>query len=394
MNIYIFIKQAFLSIKANKLRAFLSTLWIIIWISSFVIMLAMWEWAKASIAEGFDGKNNVITVLQNSRPKSSAKDVLTEDISELIKTKLPWIKDTFITSDVLVDLEYNGKKLRDWIVVPVQQGYLEFKKIELLYWNSFTKDDFKENKRVIIIWNKLVKSTFKDVNPIWKKMTLWWVEFTVKGILSKKNWSVDVSIYSPYSTVKNTLWIKSIRDIIVVIDDEKKIDSINKYLDYFLYKKSFIDKYKDVKFRTRTNKESMEQLGAIVQSMSLLLLWIWAIALIVWWIGIMNIMLVSVTERTREIWIRKAIWATNLNILSQFLIESILLTLIWAIVALWFSEWAVYLISVLIKDFNPIINTNVVVTATSVATGMWIVFGLMPAYKAAKLKIIDALSFE
>ena len=394
MNIYIFIKQAFLSIKANKLRAFLSTLWIIIWISSFVIMLAMWEWAKASIAEGFDGKNNVITVLQNSRPKSSAKDVLTEDISELIKTKLPWIKDTFITSDVLVDLEYNGKKLRDWIVVPVQQGYLEFKKIELLYWNSFTKDDFKENKRVIIIWNKLVKSTFKDVNPIWKKMTLWWVEFTVKGILSKKNWSVDVSIYSPYSTVKNTLWIKSIRDIIVVIDDEKKIDSINKYLDYFLYKKSFIDKYKDVKFRTRTNKESMEQLGAIVASMSLLLLWIWAIALIVWWIGIMNIMLVSVTERTREIWIRKAIWATNLNILSQFLIESIILTLIWAILALWFSEWAVYLISVLIKDFNPIINTNVVVTATSVATGMWIVFGLMPAYKAAKLKIIDALSFE
>jgi putative ABC transport system permease protein len=126
-----------------------------------------------------------------------------------------------------------------------------------------------------------------------------------------------------------------------------------------------------------------------------LLLWaIGSIALIVWWIWIMNIMLVSVTERTREIWIRKAIWATKTNILFQFLIESVILSIIGCIVAVTFCYWVTYLISQFVGIVQAEITSSVLVMASSVSVWMWIIFGLMPAWKAARLKPIDALRFE
>ena len=141
----------------------------------------------------------------------------------------------------------------------------------------------------------------------------------------------------------------------------------------------------------------MKQISDMSKSFTYFLVWIWAISLVVWWIGIMNIMLVSVTERTREIWIRKAIWATNFNIMYQFLIEAIILTLIGSLIAIWLS----YGLARVINNFSPpdlwfkcIINTNILVIAIAVSVTMWLSFGLMPAYKAARLKPIDALHFE
>jgi putative ABC transport system permease protein len=108
----------------------------------------------------------------------------------------------------------------------------------------------------------------------------------------------------------------------------------------------------------------------------------------------MNIMLVSVTERTREIWIRKAIWATKTNILFQFLVESIILSMIGCVVAVWLCYWLAYLIARFAPDYEPVITTSVLLLASWVSIWMWIIFGLMPAWKAARLKPIDALRWE
>jgi putative ABC transport system permease protein len=150
----------------------------------------------------------------------------------------------------------------------------------------------------------------------------------------------------------------------------------------------------EVTFTVETNEDVLKQINKIIGQMKLLLWAIGSISLVVWWIWIMNIMLVSVTERTREIWIRKAIWATKTNILFQFLIESIILSVIGCVIAVCFCYWVTYWITKFFPDFRAIITESVLVLASSVAIWMWIIFGLMPAWKAARLKPVDALRWE
>lgn len=394
MNIYLFIKQALWSIRANKLRSFLSTLWIIIWIASFVIMLSLWEWAKASILKEFSWSSDVITVVKKYNTNWFAKNIITEKIAQEINEKVPWVINTFPIFESWNIRPFYGDKSIWWQLKWVSLWYLKNKKIEIEYWSFFNKNDYDNDVRMVILWNKIIKETFKDENPLWKKINIWWEIFIVSWLLKEKNWEYDYSLYIPSTTLKNIFNIETLSEIQVVVDDEKHIDSIKKNLEYFLFKKSQIEKKKDVTFETRTNKEQLKQMQWIITKFSLLLGWIWAISLIVWGIWIMNIMLVSVTERTREIGIRKAIWASNWNIMTQFLIESIILTLIWSIVAVIFSYWVVSIIDKFIPDFSPLINLTVIWIATWVSVWMWILFWLMPAYKAAKLKPIDALHFE
>lgn len=393
MNFYIFIKQAFWSIKANKLRSFLSTLGIIIGISSFVIMLSLWEWAKESIKKEFSWSTDVITLTKKESQESLALDIINNKLPNIIKQKVPNVSNVFTLYNTYLEAVYNDKNL-NWTINWIDKWYLQFKKIQLEYWNYFDKNNFLKSEKVAIIWNKLVKKNFENENPIWKHISIWWEPFLVTWILKKKSWKYDYNIFIPSATINNILNVNKIDKIEIIVKDQNKISSTKDNLNYFLWKKSFTQNMNDVKFRTRTDDEELKMANEIIGKISLLLAWIWAIALIVGWIWIMNIMLVSVTERTREIGIRKAIWATNRIIMLQFLIESIILTLIWSIIALWFSHGAVYLIWTISAEFQPIINMNVILIATWVAVSMWVIFWLMPAYKAAKLKIIDALSFE
>jgi len=393
MNFYLFIKQAFLSIFANKLRSFLSTLGIIIGISSFVIMLSLWEGAKASIMKEFEWSSNVMTISSKSNPTSSAKPVLTEDISDSIPDKIPNVTHSFIKKQ-----SYNGAFYKDksvgYTLAWIQPDFLQFKDAKLLYGSYFDTEIYTNKDKVALLGYKLIKDTFWEENPLGKQITISWEKFLVWGILAEKNWEFDYTVFIPHTTMKHVLNVDTIESIEVVVSDEKIIDDIKKNLEFYLWKKSATDKFTDVLFQIRTNKDQLKQINNIVGKMTLLLAGIWAIALVVWGIGIMNIMLVSVTERTREIWIRKAIWARNSDIMLQFLIESIILTLIGSIIAIWFSYWVVKIIDTFIPDFSPVINGNVIMIATTVAVCMGILFGLMPAYKAAKLKVIDALSFE
>jgi len=132
--------------------------------------------------------------------------------------------------------------------------------------------------------------------------------------------------------------------------------------------------------------------------MNYLLLAIWAISLLVGWIWVMNIMIVSVTERTREIWIRKAIWALDRDIIAQFLVESVIIVVIGWLIALWLSFWIVAVLNKAFAntdfEFKAVITYEVVLVALWLTTAIGIIFWILPARKAAKLKPIDALRFE
>jgi putative ABC transport system permease protein len=408
MNFYILLKQWFSSIFANKLRSILSILWIVIGISSVVIMLAVWEWAKQSILSSFDNIDNLVTIEKkydywpapdtknpwSTTTYNTAKEVITKDIADILKEKVYGIQSVIYASIVNVwDIKYNSKPIY-WTVKWISFDYLQTKDYKIKDGSYFSRENYENDDKVVILWYSLVYDSFWKENPIWKKITLGWWTFIVKWILEKNNWNTDYNVFIPVTTAMNRLWSKELEKIEVFTDKKLDINPIKKDLQYYLLSKSWTSNPSDVKFTVRTNEDALKQVNEIVWKMRLLLGAIGSIALVVWWIWIMNIMLVSVTERTREIWIRKAIWASNSNILFQFLIESIILSMIWCLIAVWACYWIAYGVAKILPDFKPIITVSVLVISSLVSIWMGIIFWIMPAWKAARLKPIDALRFE
>lgn len=413
MNFWIFIKQWLSSIWANKLRSILSILWIVIWISSVVVMLAIWEWTKKQILSSFDNIDNLITIEKKytwneqkvawgwkeatvDEYVSPVKDVINIETADQLKSNVFWILDiAYTVTTNLWDVNYNSKPIH-WDVQWISKWYLQIKWYKIKDGSYFSNINYSNNDKVAILWHELVNEAFWKENPIWKVILMWWTPFIVQWILDKKSWVTDWTIFIPSSTAVNRLWSKDLQKIEVFADKRLSVNDVKKNLQFFLLKKSWTTIPSEVKFQVKTNEDALKQVNQIIGQMKLLLWAIGSIALIVWWIWIMNIMLVSVTERTREIWIKKAIWATKLNIMLQFLVESIILSLIWCIIAVWLCYFFVYLINKFwqASNFSASITSSVIIMASSVSILMWIIFGLMPAWKAARLKPIDALRYE
>lgn len=413
MNILLFVKQAISSIKSNKLRSFLSALWIIIWILSFVLMLSFWEWTKAQIKQSIWAAANVVNVMKwrdwmwwmdwswwkSQRSKKEWKNIFTEEIVAEIKQKVPNVSKAILGYNwFYAPTIYRWKKV-DWIYNfnPVTQDFFKDKWAKLILWSYFWQDDFKERRKVVILWNKLVKPIFWNENPIWQKLSIWWEIFFVWWVLEEKWFEYDNYAFMPNTVAKKFFWKDDWNKLEVYSKTEDQVDQLKKDLNYFLFKKTALENYEDVDYSLSTNKDLLKQVEQFTKQFTYFLVWIWAISLIVWWIWIMNITLVSVTERTREIWIRKAIWASNFSVLFQFLIESVILTFLWSTIAIALS----YLIVRFVDTYKPlwpelaiVINMDVLIIAIAVSITIWVVFGIMPAYKAARLKPIDALHFE
>lgn len=410
MGFFLFIKQWFSSIWANKLRSILSILWIVIGISSVVIMLAIGEWAKAQILSSFDNIDNLITIEKKysweerkissgmvgmSTPEyNPVKDVITTEIAEQLPEKVFGILDIAYTLSVNIwNVNYNSKPIH-WSVYWASNWYFKAKWYKIRDWSWFSNSNYENLDKVVILWYELVREAFWTKNPLWEIVFLWGSPFIVQWVLDKKNWMTDWSIYIPSTTASERLWAKDLEKIEVFTDKRLSVDTVKRDLQFFLLKNSGVSHPSEAKFKVRTNEDALKQVNEIIWQMKLLLWAIGSIALIVGWIWIMNIMLVSVTERTREIWIKKAIWATKINIMFQFLVESVILSMIWCIIAVSLCYLIVYLVNRFVPDFNAVITMSVLTMASSVSIWMWIIFGLMPAWKASRLKPIDALRYE
>ena len=248
--------------------------------------------------------------------------------------------------------------------------------------------------KVAVLGNKVAKDLFWEENPVWKNIKMENIILQVIGVLDEDAMA-DWYIFIPMNTAKiRILWTKEYHSLFLSTTHSELIDSTKNEIEDSLRIFYGIKEWNSNNFSVTTQKEILEIVDKIMWIMSTFLACIAAISLLVGWIWVMNIMLVSVTERTKEIWIRKAIWAKKSDIVSQFLAESVLMTVIWWIIWILLSILVIWTVNHVQDTINAVITVKSVLIAVLSSISIGLLFGIMPARNAAKLKPIDALRFE
>jgi len=385
------------SIRSNKLRSSLSMLWIIIWVSSVIILTAIWNWSTQTIVNKIQELwTNILTIspwwwFWWSREKATARDILNSNIVSSIEDNisgLDWVLPIISTNWQLVAWANDMSATVYWI----EPDYFGVKNVKIVYGLNITKENIDNLDKVAVIWQDALTWLFSWENPIWKTLKMWNNVFQVIWVI-EENSALDWAIFIPLSTASIRItWQKYYSQIIVSVTNTDAVDAKQVEINTLLIKELKVTDTSSLPYRIMNQSQMLENISSITQTLTLLLSWIAWISLLVWWIWIMNIMLVSVTERTKEIWIRKAIWWWKWDILLQFLTEASSLSIIWWIIGILFSYFIVYLLNSF--SITAIISTNSIIISFLFSLVIWLIFWILPAYKAANLRPIDALRFE
>ena len=393
--------NAITDLSRNKLRTGLSMLGIIIWVFSVIVMLSVWNWATEEIVWEINSMwTNIISIMPGSSFISAANgsrwdyaklDEKTISFLETNISNIAWIAPILNWSKLV---SYWETTLSNAWIVWTTPEYFEIRTSELLQGTFFTKNDEKNMNKVAVLWESVSDDLFEDQDPIWKKIKIWNDMFTVIGKI-EEDMAINRWVYIPISTAKvRTIWSSMYSVIFLSTKNWDLINATKNEIEEWLRKFYWIKEWNKSNFNVTTQKDFLEIVDKIMWVMSTFLASIAAISLLVWWIWVMNIMLVSVTERTKEIWIRKAIGAKKSDIVSQFLAESVLMTIIGGIIGILLSILIVRIVNNVQDTIHAVISLKSVLIAVISSISIWLIFGIMPAKNAAKLKPIDALRFE
>lgn len=383
------------SIRANKLRSTLSMLGIIIWVSSVIILTAIWAGSQKSIVDKVEEMGTNILTLSLNRmwwvnSRSVASDILDQNLVNEIK-KISWIKaiaPVISTNGQLIYWSSNTSASILWI----NSEYFTAKNINISYGMWFTQIHQDNLDKVAIIWQTILTDLFSWVEPIGKNIKVGNSVFEVIWVI-EENSTLDSSIFIPISTAWiRIVWQKYFSEVIIAVENSDTISQTQEEINNKLIEFLNIENTLSLPYRIRNQAEMLSNLSSITETLTMLLSGIAWISLLVGGIWVMNIMLVSVTERTKEIWIRKAIWAGKNDILVQFLTEAVTLSILWWIIGIAFSFWVVQLLNYF--SIAAIVTQWSLLLSFSFSFLIWVVFGLLPAYKASKLRPIEALRFE
>jgi putative ABC transport system permease protein len=405
------LKTALRALTVNKSRSALTILGIVIGISSIMIIVSLGEGAKGLIlgqVQGIGSKTvAVIPGRQPSGPSDMAQmftdSLKQKDIDALQKKENVPEAELVMPIVVGADTASVGNEMYSITIFGATDA---LQKILDAYPDKgvfFSEDDVKEYAPNIVIGNKIAEKLFANEDPIGQKLRINGKNFRIVGVLGKEGsgiFNFDEAVLLPYTTAQQYIFgTKFFQRIVIQVYSEDMVDSAIVNVENTIRNShNIIDPTKD-DFFVETPADVLSRLGVIMTALTWLLSSLAAISLVVGGIGIMNIMLVSVTERTREIGLRKAIGASEGDILEQFLMEAVLLTSLGGFVGIAVGSALSFLFAFLINKFGGISWTFVfpfigALLGVGTTVLMGLLFGIYPAKRAAKMEPIEALRFE
>lgn len=400
-------KIAVLSLKTNKMRSCLTSLGIIIGVAAVIVMLAIGTGASTKVTKDMESMgSNLLTVRSASanqggvRQGAGSRPTLTLKDAIAINRLARGVEAVAPVSNQNQQIIY-GNQNWSTTVYGTTGRYLGIKAYEILIGRNFTPEDIKNSTKVAIIGSTVSSELFGDVNPVGKTLRIGGVPFRVIAVLKTKGSSGpfdnDDLIFIPITTAQKKVFgvyfPGTVNMIVVKSQTPELMEYTEEDINEILIKRHNIGINQEKDFEIRNSAEFQERLKSTVKTFSILLGSIASVSLLVGGIGIMNIMLVSVTERTREIGIRMAIGARSSDIRKQFLIEALLLAIIGGLIGVVAGVLTSFLVTKF-SDLTAEITPFSIILSLSFSAIVGVLFGFYPAYKASLLNPIDALRYE
>lgn len=399
------LKIALKAIYNNKLRCFLTMLGIIIGVASVITMLAIGQGSKDSIKEQIaEMGSNMIMIHPGNMQKGGIRQ--NSDDMQVLKLEdyealgnIPGIAQLSPSVNSAGQL-VNGNNNYPSTVYGISPGYLDIRKLKVKDGTMFSEHEIKLAAKVCVLGKTVVDNLFPDGrNPVGKVIRFGKIPFTVIGVLESKGTNSmgmdqDDIVLAPYTTVmKRILAIDYLQGIYASAQDENETDKVIDTITEVLHKNHKITDDKEDDFEIRSQQELSEMMNSTSNMMTVLLACIAGISLLVGGIGIMNIMFVSVTERTREIGLRMSIGARGIDILSQFLIEAVIISVTGGIFGVLIGCIASWMVRFIV-NWPTSVQLYSIVLSFVVCTVTGVFFGWYPARKASNLDPIEAIRYE
>ena len=407
-------RSAVIGLQTNKVRSFLTVLGIVIGITSIILMMSIGRGAESLILNeisGFGAETIVIRPGQEPKGPSDIGSTLFSDSLkkrdiELLKRKsnVPHLTNIMPALIVPGSVSYEGETYRPSIFGGSAEFFASGYDLNVEKGVLFDEQDIKEKASVVVIGAKVKKELFGDSDAVGKFIKIKDKKLRVVGVFEEKGQSsfinFDEIAILPHTTAQSyLLGINYFHEVIVEIDEAENVERSVLDIEATLRESHNITDPEKDDFFVVTMLAAVDQIKSIIGALTVFLSSVVAIALVVAGVGVMNIMLVTVTERTREVGLRKALGATNKDILYQFLIEAVILTGIGGVIGVLLGATFSFLVAFVITNFAGLeweftFPISAAVLGIGVSTLVGLTFGLYPARKASKKSPIEALRYE
>ncbi|MBI1280239.1 MAG: FtsX-like permease family protein [Anaerolineaceae bacterium] len=399
---------ALVGLGSNKLRTVLTMLGITIGVAAVIILVSLGQGVDNYVRQQFLGVGtNLVVIFPRQNDQGIIRRLTLNDVRAISDPfKVPDALAIMPQRTVTRTVTFEGRQI-SVRVLGVTPNYITVRSRSVIVGQFFTADDMDSQARVAVLGQETAKRLFPSgTDPIGKNIRIMGISFKVTGILNAVGGSGfgasdDDLIAAPLTTVQNRLsgdrdlsGARPISNIIVQARDNQSVNSLAGQLREALRQEHRISFRDEDDFQIFTQEDLLGSLGKITGLLTVFLAVIAGISLLVGGIGIMNIMLVTVTERTREIGLRKAVGAQKIDILVQFLVEAAILALLGGSMGVLVAAGSTLLVSKAIPELNASVQFSSVLLATMISLAIGIFFGIYPANRAASLNPIDALRYE